>query len=151
PDPELLARKDEFDTLLTTMPQRLEEFLDRLSTELAGRRIFTVAVWHTVHNLALAGLAAGRRGVFAPDSVLALGGGAKGMVQPDGWEDDVKAFFGAGRIRPGYGMSEITLAARECQYGRYHFNPWLIPLVLDPESSAPLPRTGSATGRAAFF
>jgi hypothetical protein len=151
PDPALLARKEEFDTLLTTMPQLLQEFLDRVSTELADRRIFTVAVWHTVHNLALAGLAAGRRRVFAPDSVLALGGGAKGMVQPDGWEDDVVEFFGAKRIRPGYGMSEITLAARECEHGRYHFNPWLIPFVLDSESGAPLPRTGTATGRAAFF
>lgn len=151
PDRELLARKEEFDTLLTAMPRLLEEFLDRVSSELAGRRIFTVAVWHTVHNLALAGLAGGRRAVFAPDSVLALGGGAKGMVQPDGWEDDVEAFFGATRIRPGYGMSEITLAARECEHGLYHFNPWLIPLVLDPASGSPLPRTGTATGRAAFF
>jgi hypothetical protein len=151
PDPSLLARKEEFDALLTSMPQLLQEFLDRVTRELAGRRIFTVAVWHTVHNLALAGLAAGRRGVFAPDSVLALGGGAKGMVQPDGWEDEVVEFFGAKRIRPGYGMSEITLAARECEHGLYHFNPWLIPFVLDSESGAALPRTGTATGRAAFF
>lgn len=151
PDPELLARKEEFDALLATMPRLLQEFLDRVTAELAARRIFTVAVWHTVHNLALAGLAAGRRRVFAPDSVLALGGGAKGMVQPDGWEDDVEEFFGATRIRPGYGMSEITLAARECEHGRYHFNPWLVPFVLDPETSAPLPRAGTATGRAAFF
>jgi hypothetical protein len=151
PDPELLARKEEFDILLATMPRLLEEFLDGIVTELADRRIFTVAVWHTVHNLALAGLAAGRRGVFAPDSVLALGGGAKGIVQPDGWEDDVVEFFGATRIRSGYGMSEITLAARECEHGRYHFNPWLVPFVLDPETSAPLPRAGTATGRAAFF
>ncbi|BDB44205.1 MULTISPECIES: hypothetical protein [Mycobacterium] len=151
PDPTLLARKEEFDTLLSAMPQLLLEFLDRVTTELAGRRIFTVAVWHTVHNLALAGLAAGRRDVFAPDSVLALGGGAKGMVQPDGWEDDVVEFFGAKRIRPGYGMSEITLAARECDHGRFHFNPWLIPFVLDSQTGAPLPRSGSVTGRAAFF
>jgi hypothetical protein len=48
-------------------------------------------------------------------------------------------------------MSEITLAARECEHGRYHFNPWLVPFVLDPESGAPLPRSGAATGRAAFF
>jgi hypothetical protein len=151
PDPELLDRKEEFDALLTAMPLLLQEFLDRVTDELADRRIFTVAVWHTVHNLALAGLAAGRRRVFAPDSVLALGGGAKGMAQPDGWEHDVEEFFGATRIRSGYGMSEITLAARECEHGRYHFNPWLIPFVLDPETSAPLPRAGVATGRAAFF
>jgi hypothetical protein len=151
PDPELLERKREFDTLLKEMPERLEQFLERLTGELAGRRIFSVAVWHTVHNLAKAGLAAGHRHVFAEDSVLALGGGAKGMVQPPGWEDEVAEFFGARRIRPGYGMSELTLAARECEHGRYHFNPWLIPFVLDPDTNAPLPRAGVQTGRAAFF
>jgi hypothetical protein len=151
PDPELLARKQEFDTLLAELPQLLQGFLERLTADLSGRRIFTVAVAHTVHNLAKAGLAAGHRQVFAPDSVVALGGGAKGMVLPQGWEDDVVEFFGATRIRAGYGMSEITLAARACEHGRYHFNPWLVPFVLDPRTSAALPRTGTQTGRAAFF
>lgn len=150
-DPELLARKDEFDGLLRRMPELLEEFLDRLTSELAGRRIFTVAVGHTVHSLALAGLAAGKRDVFAADSVVALGGGAKGVVQPEGWQNDVVEFFGATRIRSGYGMSEITLAARECEHGRYHFNPWLVPFVLDPDTGAAHSRTGTVTGRAAFF
>jgi hypothetical protein len=83
--------------------------------------------------------------------VLALGGGAKGLVQPPGWEDEVTEFFGAERIRGGYGMSEITMSAASCEHGRYHFNPWIIPFVLDPVTSAPLPRAGAQTGRAAFF
>ena len=150
-DADLLSRKQDFDRLLAEMPERLEQFMDRLCGELAGRRVFSSTVWHTIYNLAKAGVAAGHRAVFAPDSILALGGGAKGMVQPEGWQDDVVEFFGAERIRSGYGMSEITLAARLCDNNRYHFNPWLVPFVLDPDTSAPLPRSGTQIGRVAFF
>jgi hypothetical protein len=150
-DEQLLARKEEFDRLLAEMPQRLEQFLGQMTEELAGERVFTMSVWHTVYNFARSGLAKGTRQVFASNSVLALGGGAKGLVQPPGWEDDVLEFFGADRIRSGYGMTEITLAAPVCSHGHYHFAPWIVPFVLDPATSAPLPRTGAQTGRAAFF
>jgi hypothetical protein len=150
-DPALLARKEEFDRLLVEMPQRIERFLLELADELAGERIFTITIWNTIHNLARAGLAKGLHGVFAPNSVLALGGGAKGLEQPAGWENEVLEFTGAERIRSGYGMSEITMSAAMCEHGRYHFNPWIVPYVLDPVTSAPLPRSGNQTGRAAFF
>lgn len=150
-DPALLARKEEFDRLLAEMPERLERFLDGLVEELAGERIFTITIWNTVHNLAVAGLAKGHRRVFAPNSVLALGGGAKNLVQPPRWREEVLEFFGADKIRGGYGMSEISMSAPLCTHGRYHFNPWIVPFVLDPATSAPLPRAGAQTGRAAFF
>lgn len=150
-DPGLLARKEEFDRLMTEMPQRLEAFLDELIDQLAGKPTFTISVWHTIHNLALSGLAKGHRAVFAPESEVIIGGGMKGTVPPEGWEDDIRAFFGVDRLRSNYSMSELTLSAPRCEHDRMHFNPWIVPFVLDPETSKPLPRTGVQTGRAAFF
>jgi hypothetical protein len=48
-------------------------------------------------------------------------------------------------------MSEISTLNWACDQGRYHVQPWVIPFVLDPVTSKPLPRTGVRTGRAAFY
>jgi hypothetical protein len=148
-DPALLARKNEFDRLMADMPHRLERYIDELIETLAGRPTFTISVWHTIHNLALAGLRKGHRGVFAPSSKVVVGGGIKGTVPPDGWDDDIRAFFGVSTLRGNYSMSELT--APRCEHGRMHLNPWMVPFVLDPDTSRPLPRQGRQTGRAAFF
>jgi hypothetical protein len=150
-DPALLARKEEFDRLMAEMPQRLERYLDELVQSLAGKTTFTISVWHTIHNLALSGLAKGHHRVFAPDSMVIFGGGMKGTVPPAGWDDDIREFFGVQTLRTNYSMSELTLSAPRCQHGRMHFNPWIVPFVLDPDTSKPRPREGRQTGRAALF
>ena len=38
-----------------------------------------------------------------------------------------------------------------CENNHYHIAPWIIPFVLDPDTSAILPRTGSVTGRFAYY
>jgi hypothetical protein len=41
-----------------------------------------------------------------------------------------------------------------CEHGRYHFEPWIVPFVLDPEDGSPLggrDRTGEHTGRCGVF
>ena len=48
-------------------------------------------------------------------------------------------------------MSEISALHWACDEGHYHVQPWVIPFVLDPETSEPLPREGVVTGRAAFY
>ncbi len=76
--------------------------------ELAGRRVFVMGSYNLLHELATEGLSRGISGVFAPDSVVASGGGAKGIVLPDNWQEPVLEFFGVDRIVMGYGMSEVS-------------------------------------------
>ena len=48
-------------------------------------------------------------------------------------------------------MTEALARHVTCEYGHYHLAPWLIPYVLDPDTSKPLPREGRVTGRMASF
>jgi hypothetical protein len=72
-------------------------------------------------------------------------------VVPDGWEDVVKRFMGVERLQHGYSMSEMTAYNKMCEHGHFHWEPWIVPFVLDPTDGHPLPRSGRQTGRAAFF
>ena len=65
----------------------------------------------------------------------------KGFVLPDDYMDVIREFLGVDRIQEGYGMSEISTLNWACDEGRYHVQPWVIPFVLDPDTSEPLPRT----------
>ena len=104
-----------------------------------------------MYDIAKAGLDRGVRNVFAPDSAILTGGGMKGVVLPDDFMDVIKDFLGVDRIQVGYGFSESSTFHWGCSEGRYHVAPWVIPFVLDPETSEPLPRTGVQTGRAAVY
>jgi hypothetical protein len=150
-DPKLLARKDEFLAIQARRPQEMAEFFTRLTRELAGKRVFMIGAYNLMYEVAAAGLERGMRGVFAPDSAILTGGGLKGFVLPDGYMDVIEDFLGVDRIQEGYGMSEISALHWACDEGRYHVQPWVIPFVLDPETSRPLPRAGVQTGRAAFY
>ena len=150
-DAALLARKDELEQLLASMPERVDEFLDRQAHELAGKRIWTLATWNMIYQMAASGLERGHRNVFAPDSVVIAAGGAKGWEPPTGWQDTIRRFFGIEQLHLFYGMSEIALASRRCEHGHYHLSPWIVPFVLDPDAGEALPRSGTRTGRAAYF
>ena len=150
-DPELLKRKEEFDELLENMPEHLEAFLEETVQKLKGQRVYLCSTWNILYNLARAGLDKGMRKVFAPDSILLVGGGAKGMVPPDDWKEVILEFVGASRFGGGYGMSELSMANIKCVHGNCHTNPWVIPFVLDPDTTQPLPGKGVQKGRAAFF
>ena len=50
-----------------------------------------------------------------------------------------------------YAMTEMNANNLLCENNHYHIAPWIIPFVLDPDTSAILPRTGSVTGRFAFY
>src|SRR5882724_1282841 len=150
-DPELLARKDEFIAMQARRPQEMAEFFSRLTRELAGKRVFMIGAYNLMYELAAAGLERGVRRVFAPDSAILTGGGMKGFVLPPNYMDVIREFLGVDRIQEGYGMSEISTLNWACDEGRYHVQPWVIPFLLDPDTSAPLPRRGVQTGRAAFY
>lgn len=150
--PDLIAKKQAFDQLQADMPEYLAQFFERKVQELRGKRIYVGAMWNLLHNMARAGLERGLEGVFHPDSYITVTGGAKGMVQPEGWREDVLRFTGAKRINEIYAMSEIPSGAHaRCDEGNFHFAPTVIPYVLDPETGKPLPRSGRVTGRAAFY
>jgi hypothetical protein len=146
-DPKLAARKDEFIAMQERRPQELNEFFDRVTDELFGRRVFMTSQYSLMYDLAAAGLDRGIKGVFAPDSAILTGGGMKGVVLPDDFMDVIKAFLGVDTIQEGYGFSEQNAFHWACELGRYHVQPWIIPFVLDPATSEPLPRAGRQTGR----
>lgn len=150
--PELLEKKKAFDKLQFEMPQHLATFFDHMSTKLKGQRVYIGATWNLLHSMAKAGLERGLEGVFHPDSFVHTAGGGKGVVQPEGWREDVLRFTGAKTLNESYAMSEIVGGAHaRCEEGHFHFAPTVIPYLLDPQTSKPLPRTGRVTGRAAFF
>jgi len=150
-NPAVLAKKAEFDKLQADMPKHLEAFFARASEELKGKRIYVWATWNLLHNMAKAGLEKGLEGVYAANSAVSTGGGAKGLVQPEGWQDDILRFTGAQKLHELYAMSEVMPSHWKCEHGHFHFAHTAIPFLLDPDTSEPLPREGRVTGRAAFF
>ncbi len=150
-DPKLMARKDEFIEMQARRPQEMADFFANCTEKLAGKRVFTTAAYPIMYEVAAAGLEKGIKGVFAKNSAILTGGGTKGFVLPDNFLEVIKEFMGVDVIQEGYGMSEISAFHWACEEGHYHIAPWVVPFILDPETSEPLPREGTVTGRAAFY
>ena len=68
---------------------------------------------------------------------------------PEDWEQLLRDFYGIDRISSFYGMTECMGYAPLCTAGFYHFFPYTIPMLLDPDGNV-LPREGVQTGRCAF-
>ena len=150
-DPQLLAKKDEFVALQERRPKEMAAFFTHLTRELKGKRVFISGSYPILYEVAAEGLAQGIDHVFDPRSAVRTGGGNKGVALPDNFMDVIKQFLGVDTIQEIYGMSEVNAMHWACEHGHYHIQPWIIPFVLDPQDSTPLPRTGVQTGRAAFF
>jgi hypothetical protein len=150
-DPALAARKDEFIAMQASQAQDMDAFFTRITEQLRGKRVFMLGTYHLMYDIAKAGLQRGVRNVFAPDSAILTGGGMKGVALPDDFMDVIKDFLGVDRIQVGYGFSESSTFHWGCSEDRYHVAPWVVPFVLDPDTSEPLPRTGVQTGRAAVY
>jgi hypothetical protein len=148
---QLKARQAEFVELQKALAEATGRMLDDVVLKLEGRRVFLIGQMVALAEMSRAATERGVRGVFATGSVVQTGGGAKGVVLPPTWEADVAAFAGVPRLAFTYGMTEINMVAYLCEHERYHLPPWIVPFLLDPETGAPLPRTGTQTGRAAFF
>ena len=149
--PALMERKAEFEELDKNMPAMMDAFLTKTAEKLRGKRIFLIGTWTLLHNMATKGLAKGMKNMFAPDSIIVTGGGAKGITPPDNWQEEVCEFIGVPRLKGLYGMTEILARNMSSEYGHYHLAPWIIPFILDPDTKEPLPRTGIQTGRIAFY
>ncbi len=150
-DPKLMARKDEFLAMQARRPQDMAKFFATCAEKLQGKRVFTTSAYPILYEVAKDGLDRGLRNVFSEDSAILTGGGTKGFVLPDNFMDVIREFTGVDTIQEGYGMSEISAFHWACEHNNYHVVPWIIPYVLDPDTSEPLPREGVQTGRAAFY
>jgi hypothetical protein len=148
----LLERRSEIEAMERERHARAAEWTETLVSKVSGERVFLMALAQQMYDIAKAGLAEGKTCDFAPSSFVSVGIGGKGYTMPDGWFDVVKRFLNF-NVTTGnfYGFSEQTGVSVACQYDRCHLPPWLIPLILDPETSELLPRQGVQVGRAAFF
>ncbi len=149
--PELIEEGKAFERQQAEMPNALDGFLSRSADELRGKRVLMLGTWPMMYQMATLGLAAGKENVFAPSSRILAGGGRKGTVLPDNWRDDVLRFTGVKTLGGLYGMTELLGRHTQCVHGQIHLDPWVISLLLDAETSEPLPREGRQTGRYAFF
>ena len=149
--PEMRAKRDEFVKLMETRDEHVARFFDDCSKKLHGERVFMQAVPAMLYQMARAGLDRGDKGLFARDSVIVSGGGFKGAVLPDNWEEVVKEYFGIDHLHVIFGMGEMLFFFPRCEHGVYHTVPGIIPFVLDAETSKPLPREGRVTGRWAHY
>lgn len=149
--PNVMARLEQFETSAAHRGELMHTFLEDVTNSLAGERVFMACAPTYLWPLAEKSLAAGKRGVFSPDSVISTGGGAKGMVLPDDWKESVKLFAGVKSVPVNYSMTEMTANNMLCDLGQYHVAPWIIPFVLDPDTSKSLARTGTVTGRMAYY
>ncbi len=70
-------------------------------------------------------------GEFHPETIVTGGGGLKGKVLPDDYENIIRKFLGNVHLSGRYGMSEQSVSAARCEAGNYHPVPWVIPMVLD--------------------
>jgi hypothetical protein len=150
-NPALRARREEFEREQREMAESLPRFINETAQKLRGRRIWMLGTWNVLYNISKAAIDHGLEKVFAPDSLVTTGGGAKGQVVPDDWEQTVRQFIGADHVQHLYVMSEITAVNKMCEHQRYHFEPWIVPFVLDLEDGSPYPREGQHTGRCGVF
>lgn len=128
----------------------LEQFLQDALIRTADQRVFLFAPYSVLIPLATEAKKRGITAQFSPDSYVMGGGGAKGASYPEGWHELCKEIV-PHEYQEIYGMTELTGTARKCSGGNYHLPPWIVLFLLDPATSAPLPREGVQTGRLAAF
>lgn len=130
--------------------QKQKLFFERLVDELLGKAAYVVGVTPHLYDWMLRGEERGINQLFAPQSIVSTGGGAKGLDLPPDWKERIESFIGA-PMRFGYGMSESLGGAMGCELGNYHPPVSSILYILDLHTGDPLPREGTQTGRHAFL
>jgi len=151
--PALLARRAAFVQEQKAAPQRLKAFFDDIVQRYRGRRVIIVGSPPAVYDLAIEARKAGLTGLFTPDTLASIGGGAKGRIFEEDYKKVICRFIGMEEYPlDGFGMSEMCLgSSRMCPLGNVHPLPNLIPYLLDHETGALLPRKGTQTGRYGWF
>jgi hypothetical protein len=148
--PQMKARQAEFEAVQKDTAKALERTFEQL-IKLRDERVYIGGMSGALTDMAQKGLEQGMRNIFSGNCILQCGGGKKGGVLADDWQQVCKDFTGAKRIGQYYGMTEVTMTSPTCAEGHYHIPPWVIGYVLDPDTGRQMPRQGVQTGRAAFF
>jgi len=130
---------------------QVERFIHELMVDFADKPVFLFAPFQMLIPLAQECAKRGYKGLH-PDSYILGGGksGSKGIEFPDDWREQCEAVFPP-PYQEIYGMTESTSIARLCSAGQFHMPPTIALFQLDPDTSAPLERTGTQTGRLALF
>jgi hypothetical protein len=150
-DPALLDARRQMIEQGRRREQDVKAWFEKLINEYRGKRVKVGGSYGDLIRVALQGKAEGWVCDFAPGSVLASGGGMKGLKDaPQNWKELVTGFFGIPTITATYGMSECAALFPKCKCDRYHLLPHVIPFILDRDAK-PLPREGVQTGRFAFY
>ena len=132
---------------------QFEAISDRI-LEVRKEPIFLEAQWAMLWRLLEKARAQGiPEGEFHPDSIVAGGGGTKGLKLPPDYEEQVRRFLGTQVYMPRkYGMSEMSVTSPMCEHGNYHPVPWVIPMALDPTGENMIDhKGGTVEGRFAFL
>jgi hypothetical protein len=144
--------------------KRRPELEDRRAQEQAEEQAWSAAIaamhgerifWNTTaieaYSIVTSQAEHGAPLAFAPGSVVIVTGNtAKWPDLPANWQDAVEKTPGLRLVR-AYNMQELHMYSLLCSAGRYHLHPSIVPYVLDPASSAVMPRSGVQVGRLAFF
>jgi hypothetical protein len=145
----LKGRQAEFEAVQKNSADAVNRMFEKLLS-FKGQNVYIAGMTAMLVDLAQRGLEKGHSNLY-PGCMLQTGGGAKGVVLPDNWQEIVKEFTGAKKIGHYYGMSEVCMTNPKCEHGHYHIPPWVITYVLDPDTGEMLPRKGQQTGRGCFF
>jgi hypothetical protein len=107
-------------------------------------------LWRLVEKARERGL---KDGAMHPGSVIATGGGTKGLVLPPDFQEQTWKFLGPIHfVLNVYGMSEMSTCYPACEHGKYHIVPWIMPFILDaPGEKIVEPVDGISEGRFAWL
>ncbi|MET0379474.1 MAG: hypothetical protein ABW049_10840 [Spongiibacteraceae bacterium] len=146
----LLQKYKESIALRASQSEKEKHFLDRVIANCQGQDVIMLGVVSLMLEWVRMARERGLDKLFGANSLLLSGGGAKGLKLPDDWREQITQTLG---VEPNisYGMSECITQLPSCSAGNYHSTPYIIAFVLDPETGAPLPRTGTQTGRYGFY
>lgn len=146
-DPALLEQRRQMIEQGRNREADMEAWFTTIIRDFKGQRVRIGGLFADLFRVMLAGREKGLKCEFAPGSVMVGGGGMKGYKDaPADWEEQVKEFFGIPKLGNLYGFSECIGNAPLCDAGYFHFMPYVIPLVTDPDMNE-LPREGVQTGR----
>ena len=146
-DPALLIQRQQMMEQGRRREADMEQWFGKLIRDFKGQKVKIGGTFSDLYRVAKAGLEKGMVCEFDPGSVLLGGGGMKGYKDaPADWEDQIKSFFGVGKLGNQYGFSECIGNAPLCDAGFFHFLPYTVPLLMDGEGRA-LPREGVQKGR----
>lgn len=107
-------------------------------------------LWRLVEKARERGLTGG---AMHPASIIATGGGTKGLSLPPDYQEQTWKFLGPVHfVLNVYGMSEMSTCYPACEHGKYHVVPWIMPFILDaPGEKIVDPVNGISEGRFAWL